>query len=233
MRAVCLLAVVSVVSFGCAAVAEDATNFGAKKDSGHGEIGPAADETGAADGGGDSAISDDTSEPTDTGEDIDGTTPDTGTVDIDTGTPDTGAPDTGTADTGMVTDTGTVTGGTFIFPKKSDPRVLNAGGDHFWMAGDYYSGTRSTTLASATSFSTGMAIDNVLTCDSVQLQVRINGTLIGTKTISSGPVSIPMSFTFAAITGPTYTIEYRCPIEVTGGCGSIKINDDVSSVTLK
>ncbi|MGZ3418922.1 MAG: hypothetical protein ACXVEF_00455 [Polyangiales bacterium] len=233
MRAVILVAVASVV-VGCATATEDASNVGTKKDSGHADIGAAADETGTTtDAGGESTIDEDapadTAESTDTGESTDSTTPDTGTP--DTGTPDTGTPDTGTPDTGTPPDTGGV-GATFIFPQTGDTR-FTASGSYFWNAGDYYSGSRSTTLSSATSFSTGMAIDNVLSCDSIQMQVRINGTLVGTKTISSGPVSIPISFTFGAITGPSYTIEYKCALTVASGCGSIMITDDVSSVTLK
>ena len=105
---------------------------------------------------------------------------------------------------------------------------------YVWNAGDYYSGVRTTALAKATSLDTTIFLTNALTCSQVTLQVTLNGVVLGTKIINSGSGgSVPMSFTFAAITGPTYTLRYTNTVVVAGGCGNVQFTKDSSTVTLK
>jgi len=252
----------SLLVSACAATAEDFDNVvgdAGRKDTGLKDaelVDTPAD--GAGDSAGDSAKTDtgtgpdtglgpDTGTPTDTGTLDTGTldtgTPDTGTPDTgtpDTGTPDTGTPDTGTPDTGTP-DTGTPDTGppdtgitaSFIFPTSTDTAVILYD-PYFWNLGDYYQGVRTTTLPSATSFSSTIGVTNsISSCGSLTVDVSLNGTKIGAVTFTAGVSAVPASFTFPAITGPTYTIRYRATKTVESGCGALTFNEGTSTVTLK
>jgi hypothetical protein len=52
-------------------------------------------------------------------------------------------------------------------------------------------------------------------------------------TRSRGETTIARTFTFAPITGPTYTLRYETTREVGSGCGSAGYTDDVSTVTIR
>jgi hypothetical protein len=124
---------------------------------------------------------------------------------------------------------------TLTFPNTGDTETLGSP-PYFWNAGDFYQGVRTTSLATTTSFSTTIQLTtNSLSsgCGTINLQVSINGTLIGTKTINTASgLSVPMSFTYPAISGPNFTIRYSNPTTVTSGCGSIQFTKNVSTVTL-
>lgn len=239
MKRVAIIVAAALASAGCAASTEL-------------DYFPTSDAHPAHDGGSDGSFSIDSAssdgEPGDTstadgasmdaGEDTtsgaDTGAPDTAPVDtgvLDTGAPDTAPPDTGMPDTGPP-DTG-VTSATFTFPASSDTATM-VYAPHFWNAGDNYKGSRTTALPSATKLDTTLAITNGLTSGgTVNLQVSINGTLVGTKSItSSSGASVPMSFTFAAIAGPMYTLQYKCASTVASGAGSIQFTMDVDTVTL-
>lgn len=157
---------------------------------------------------------------------------DTATSVVDTGTAvvDTGAAvvDTGTPPT----DTG-ATGATITFPIFSDTFSIYYD-PNFWNAGDFIQGSRSTSLSSITSITGNVGIANSLTCGSLNIEVSINGGVVGTMNVlpTSG-TKIPLSLTFAAKTGPSYVLKYRAANTVKSGCGVITINEDSTVLTLK
>ncbi|MBW2278890.1 MAG: hypothetical protein JRF63_15460, partial [Deltaproteobacteria bacterium] len=62
--------------------------------------------------------------------------------------------------------------------------------------------------------------DNVLTCDTQDMNVVINGITVGSFAIAAGVYTLDQSYDFTAIAGPSYTIRYETYVEVEGGCGS-------------
>ncbi len=155
---------------------------------------------------------------------------------------DTSADDMNCGACGVVCGTGTsCTSGTCVmvpttttvtFPSSSDTRVASAG-LYFWRMGDYVEGTRTTTLPSLTSVSFALTLDsNGLTCDTQDVSLSINGVTVGSFSIASGTMSVMQSFTFAAITGPSYTIRLETTRTVASGCGSAGYANDVTIFTL-
>ncbi len=124
-----------------------------------------------------------------------------------------------------------VTNETVTFPAVGDTRVITAGTSP-WNLGDYIQGTRTTSLSSVRSAQLNLAVDsNVLSCDTQDMRMRINGTIVGTFSISSGATSVTPTFSFGAISGPSYTLRVENIRTVNGGCGSAGLPNG-STVTL-
>jgi hypothetical protein len=122
---------------------------------------------------------------------------------------------------------------TFIFPDTGDTVSLRDD-PYMWSVGDYYEGTRSTTLACATSVQlTLVAADNALTCDYLDLTVSINGLAIGTFEFPAFVAETTQGFTFPTITGPTYTIRLEVARSVDRMCGSVGLAFGTSNWTLR
>lgn len=123
---------------------------------------------------------------------------------------------------------------TVDFPSAGDTRVGAGGGAYFWRAGDYVEGTRSTSLPSASSADISLSLDhNGLTCDTQDVELRLNGVAVGSFSIPGGTMNITRSFTFPAVSGPTYTLRYHTTREVGGGCGAAGYSNSGSTVTLR
>jgi hypothetical protein len=119
-----------------------------------------------------------------------------------------------------------------IFPAAGDPRVASAG-TYFWRLGDYVTGTRTLSLASVTRMQFTLQISpNVLGCDTQDVQVSLNGRVLGSIAIASGNTSVTRDYTFPAVAGPTYTIRIETTRQVASGCGSAGYPEGVSTFTL-
>jgi len=120
------------------------------------------------------------------------------------------------------------------FPATGDTRVAAGGGPYYyWRLGDYVQGVRTTTLPSARSVNFNLQLtSNGLTCDTQDVSLSINGTVVGSFSIAGGPMSISQSYTFAPITGPTYTLRLATTRQVGSGCGAASYADDVTVFTL-
>jgi hypothetical protein len=122
---------------------------------------------------------------------------------------------------------------TFYFPDWSDSGYL-AGNPYMWNAGDYYEGVRSTALPCATSVTfTLWSDENWLECDVLDLRVSINGTPVGTFYYPIYAWTTTQSFSFPAITGPTYTIRLEATRTVAYLCGSVALSIGLSDWTLR
>jgi len=123
---------------------------------------------------------------------------------------------------------------TVDFPNSSDTSFTASGGGYYWTAGDYVQGSRTTSLGSTTSANIHIAISgNFLSGDTVDMRMSINGTAVGTFSITSASTSaFDTTLSFPAVTGPTYTLRYEVTRTVISGDGSIAIAASGSSVTL-
>jgi hypothetical protein len=118
------------------------------------------------------------------------------------------------------------------FPVASDTHFTSL--TNYWNAGDYIQGSRTTSLATITSADLVLSISpNSLTCDNQSMQLRINGTVVGPVTIAPGSSTFSQSYTFAALTGPTYTIRLETTRTVNSGCGSAGFPDGVSTLRIR
>jgi hypothetical protein len=129
--------------------------------------------------------------------------------------------------------------GTFVFPKTGDlsKPASNPTGYSMTNVGSYAIGARTTTLASATSFTSTIEYNNYLansgTC-TVHYDIYLNGTKIGSAGAGNQQKSSAVSLTFAPIAGPLYEILYVTTASPTeSGCGALYLKKDVSSVTLQ
>lgn len=114
---------------------------------------------------------------------------------------------------------------TVTFPAVGDTRSFTIG-DRPWNSGDFIEGTRATSLSSITSAQLNLAIlPNGLTCDDQDMRLRINGTVVGSVIVSPGATSVTPTFTFAPISGPTYTLRLETVRTVSSGCGSAGVPD--------
>ena len=121
---------------------------------------------------------------------------------------------------------------TVSFPAQGDTIYApGGGGRYFWHVGDYVQGVRTTTLASTRSASVYMQFPfNILSCDNLPMRMMINGTTVGTFTVSSGQTSLSASFSFSAISGPTYTLRYESTTQVAPGCGSVAFTNSSGNI---
>ena len=121
---------------------------------------------------------------------------------------------------------------TVDFVNSSDGWGTAYGAYYFWTVGDWIQGTRGTSLGSTSSVSIHIAIDNYLSCDNDDFRMLINGIEVGRFTMLAGSPTVDTSFSFAPISGPTYTLRYEVTRTVASGCGSIDFAPSGSSVTL-
>lgn len=124
---------------------------------------------------------------------------------------------------------------TVTFPTAADPTSPTHG--YLWTLGSYVQGSRATSLASARSLDmTLVPIENGLTCDTQDMRLTVNGVEVGRFVVTPGSVApIVRTFSFAAISGPTYTLRYENVREVAGGCGSARFGSSspASTITLR
>ena len=127
---------------------------------------------------------------------------------------------------------------TVDFPNSSDPSFTSSGAGYFWTAGDWVEGSRGTSLGSTSSASIHINIaENWLCGDTADMQMLINGTVVGSFSVpgngcGGAPSTFDTSFSFGAISGPTYTLRYQVTRTVAGGDGSFMLAGSGSSVTL-
>lgn len=118
------------------------------------------------------------------------------------------------------------------FPLSTDTSHT-ASGTAYWNAGDYVDGSRTTTLSSTVSAVIHIVLqNNSLTCDTQAMEMLINGVVVGNFSIPSGATAVDMTFTYAAIAGPTFDLRYQTTRTVNSGCGSAGIATTGSTVTL-
>ena len=132
----------------------------------------------------------------------------------------------------QVTITRTIVEETVSFPGPAD--TVSPSHGYLWTIGSYVQGTRTTTLPSATQAVIHLVIaDNVLSCDSQDMRLLVNGVEAGRFSISPGPVVYDRTFVFAMVPGPTYTLRYENVRQVASGCGSAALSTAGSTVTLR
>lgn len=121
---------------------------------------------------------------------------------------------------------------TVNFPTSGD--TVSPSHGYLWELGSYWEGSRSTSVASTTSVDIHLVIgENVLSCDTQDMRLLLNGTEAGRFTITSTTTAIDTSFSgFGTVSGPTYTLRYENVRAVSGGCGSAKLSTTGSTVTL-
>jgi hypothetical protein len=93
---------------------------------------------------------------------------------------------------------------------------------YLWSAGSYIEGSRTTTMPSVRQAVVHLVVtENVLTCDTQDMRLRINGAIAGSFSLSSATRTLDTTFSFGAIAGPTYILRYENARPVSGGCGSV------------
>src|SRR5690606_27522739 len=76
---------------------------------------------------------------------------------------------------------------TYAFPQAGDTRVGAGGGVYFWELGAHIEGTRTTGLATIDQIDVHLVTDpNVLSCDTQDVAVKINGITVGSFSVASG-----------------------------------------------
>jgi hypothetical protein len=118
------------------------------------------------------------------------------------------------------------------FPLSTDTTYVVNATTCCWTAGDYIDGMRAAGLASTVSATVHIVISNSLSCGSQAMEMLINGTVVGSFSITMGQTAVDTMFTYAAITGPTYDLRYQTTATVQSGCGYAAITASGSTVTL-
>jgi len=120
-----------------------------------------------------------------------------------------------------------------LFPATGDTISVLAN-PYWWHAGDYAQGVRTPGLNRVTGVRYDLTItNNVLNSTGhVDLEMSINGIVVGSFTVLPGETSRSLAFLFPRISGPSYTIRLRETNTVDPGAGSIVIPLDVSRITL-
>jgi hypothetical protein len=170
----------------------------------------------------DSASSTDSSTLTDSGS----------LTDSSTVTDSASATDSATTATDAAADA-VVDGGTVVldFPTSADtPHTMLT---NYWNLGDYIEGVRATSLSSTTSATIHIVVSpDSLTCDTQDMKLMINGTEAGRFSIHATPATVDATFTYAAISGPSYTLRYETVRTVSSGCGSAGFAMTGGTITL-
>jgi hypothetical protein len=115
----------------------------------------------------------------------------------------------------------TITPSDVVIPFPSAGDLASPDHGYLWSAGSYIEGARTTPLASARQAVMHLVItENILSCDTQDMRLRINGVDAGTFSIGGGTRTLDLTFSFGAIAGPVYMLRYENARPVTGGCGS-------------
>lgn len=112
---------------------------------------------------------------------------------------------------------------TFTFPLPGDDFHGEDSGPqtYFWRLHQYVEGRRSSRLHVVTRAEINLIFDdNGLTCDTQDVQVLVNGAVVGTFSISGSDRSVQQTFSFQPIAGPDYVVRYITTREVAAGCGA-------------
>lgn len=118
-----------------------------------------------------------------------------------------------------------------MFPAVGDTWTVS--GEHVWMMGAYVEGRRTSIARTSRAVVHAVFDYNGLTCDNQDMRLTINGTEAGRFSIAPGATVLDTTFTFAAVTGPTYTLRYENVREVTSGCGSARFDKTMSTLRLQ
>lgn len=153
----------------------------------------------------------------------------------DAGPNDTGVADVGVDDGGPTpSDAGppdaALDAVTLNFPTPSDPRVATA--DSYWRAGDYVEGRRDTALSSATRADIALVVSRTVSCDFVEMRMRINDVAVGTFAIGTGQTAVRTTFDFPPVAGPTFVLRYETTRQLAMSCGSVLFDELESTVRL-
>jgi hypothetical protein len=117
---------------------------------------------------------------------------------------------------------------TFIFPATGDTR-FNLSGTNFWNQGDYIEGSRTFTVPTQSMDMVLVVSPNVLSCDTQDMDVIVDGVTIGSFVVSAGDTQVVANFTFAQIAAGVHTLRIETTRTVNPGCGSAGYPDDVST----
>jgi uncharacterized repeat protein (TIGR01451 family) len=130
---------------------------------------------------------------------------------------------------------------TVMAPLDSQSVTFPASGDtinvtynpYWWNAGDYAEGTRTLSLDTIYRVDYDLYLNyNILSGSGhVDLELIINGSVVGGFTVLPGEYQKSVSFTFSPINGPVYSIRLEETNTVDPGMGSISIPLDTSKLT--
>ncbi|HSJ58772.1 MAG TPA: hypothetical protein VLC95_16425, partial [Anaerolineae bacterium] len=121
---------------------------------------------------------------------------------------------------------------TSAFPATGD--TVSVVGDPYWYnAGDYAEGTRMPGLDHVTGVRYNLILGNNALNNTAQvdLDLSINGVVVGSFSLLPGELSKSVAFFFPPISGPVYTVRLEETNTVAGGFGSVAIPLDVSLIT--
>jgi len=108
---------------------------------------------------------------------------------------------------------------TVIFPNTGD--TLSPSHGNLWTLGAFVEGTRTTMLTGVTGVEIHLVLAaNVLSCDTQDMRMLVNGVEVGRFVIASGVFEIDRSYSFAEVAGPVFTLRYENVRQVGAGCGS-------------
>jgi len=123
----------------------------------------------------------------------------------------------------------------FNFPTPNDTFVM-VYYPYWWNANDTVYGNRTVTSASVTHADCVLNIyyNSLTTGGHVDLDFYLGGTYVGTHTIteSDGVGDVSFSYDFAPISGGTVEFKYVETNTVCSGCGSISMDEGLSTVDL-
>ncbi len=105
----------------------------------------------------------------------------------------------------------------------------------WWNLGDTAWGDRTVPEDPVTQAQISLMLEGtVLSCDVLDMDFLINGTVVGSFEISAadGLGPIIRDFAFPAIAGGTYELRYTVTRTVGAGCGSVEVDFDNSTVAL-
>lgn len=122
---------------------------------------------------------------------------------------------------------------TFLFPTANDTASIVTN-PYMWNQGDRYEGSRTTTLAQATRLTGNFDVvfNRLSPCGVIYFDVSLNGTKIGSAYATPMTGTVVLSFQFAPIAGPVFTLRYEVSSTVPNACGSAWFSTQSSSVTL-
>jgi len=118
------------------------------------------------------------------------------------------------------------------FPASGD--TIDEGTDPGWdQSGDSAEGVRLPGLPAVNYLKYTLYLaHNTLSCDDLDLALRVNGITVTTFSVGPGVVTYPLSAVFSPIAGPVYTITLEALDYVGTGCGDVNLPLDVSPLEM-